>query len=164
MSWLVGGHGCPLCLLMHGRGIIICTLLSAGVLLAGTPGYLARVGPADLRFEVDTSTLPDVPLPPLPAAETSQSGKSDTATPDETAPEVTPEANTDPVVPVSASPELPPAESSSTNTPITPQMFIEFFKPDAAGTKRETIIVPNVEFSPARSSQSSKATFTQPKK
>lgn len=149
---------------MHGRGIIICTLLSAGVLLAGTPGYLAKVGPADLRFEVDTSTLPDVPLPPLPAAETSQSEKSDTATPDETAPEVTPEANTVPAVPVSASPELPPAESSSTNTPITPQMFIEFFKPDAAGAKRETIVVPNVGFSPGKPSQSSTATFTQPKK
>lgn len=151
---------------MHGRGIIICTLLSAGVLLAGTPGYLAKVGPADLRFEADTSPLPDVPLPPLPAAETSQSGKSDTVAPDETAPEVTPDANTVPVVPVSASSELPPTESSSisTNTPITPQMFIEFFKPDGAGTKRETLVVPNVGFSPAKPSQSSTATFTQPKK
>lgn len=151
---------------MHGRGIIICTLLSAGVLLAGTPGYLAKVGPADLRFEVNTSTLPDAPLPPLPAAETSQSGKSDTTAPDETAPEVTPEANTVPAVPVSASPELPPAESSSTSTnaPITPQMFIEFFKPDAPGTKRETLVVPNVGFSPGKPSQSSTATFTQPKK
>lgn len=155
---------------MHGRAIIICILLEAGVLLAGTPGYLATVGPADLRFAVDEPPLPEAPLPPLPPVDTSQTPDPQTTVlPPPESPDVTPgtqpDTDTTPAVTSQTDIGLPSAvESSRTNAPITPQMFIEFFKPDAPGANRGAIVVPPVGFSPASPPQSSKATFTQPKK
>lgn len=155
---------------MHGRAIIICILLGAGVPLAGTPGYLATVGPAELRFAVDDQPLPAAPLPPLPPVETSQTKEPQTPVPPaaestDVAPGTQPNTDATPIVNAPADIGLPsPLQSSRTNTPITPQMFIEFFKPEAPGANRGAIVVPPVGFSPASPPQSSSATFTQPKK
>lgn len=172
MVWLVyaGGHGCPPFFNMHGRAIIICILLGTGVPLAGPAGYLARVGPAELRFAIDDPPLPEVPLPPLPPIEATQPMELDTPVPP--APESTdsePGTEQNPVTTPAVTSQtdigLPsPVEPSRTNPPITPKMFIEFFKPDAPGVQRGVIVVPDVGFSPASPPQSSSATFTQPKK
>ncbi len=51
-----------------------------------------------------------------------------------------------------------------TNSIITPQMLMRFFTPLLNGSSRETIIIPQTGFTPARPpAQSSKVNFSKPK-
>lgn len=150
---------------MHGRGIIICSMLGAGVLLAGTPGYLAKVGPAELRFEPELPPVAETPLQPLvvPKPSESQEVVTPVEKPEDTTVNVNSGTNNASVTQTNLS--LQPIVESQPNSPlITPQMFMQFFKNDSSRTNQQIIVAPNVGFSPANPPPSSTATFLQPKK
>jgi len=159
---------------MRGLGIILSGTLGASVALAGSAGYLPKVGPATMRFQAPRS-LARLELPPLqmqdvlpPIAQMLDVAASH---PHESAADSLPPETVDltaiptnllnqiPTIP----PTLSPDSNRETNAVITPQMLLRFFTPP--GTGRETVIVTPPGFSPARPGQpaSSSATYSSPK-
>lgn len=171
---------------MRWNGFIIIGLVGVITSLAGSPGYLPRVGPLALRFEHPAPALePETTLPPQ-----EPSGPTPVAT------AVLPEANLIPE-PQPVEPQNPPSSLMNnppvvvvvpagpgatnlttepligtpgiTNELITPQMLLRFFGPSTrpGGITYESVVVPPTEFTPARPpttvSPSSTVTYTQPK-
>lgn len=159
---------------MRCLGIILSGTLGAGVALAGSAGYLPRVGPARLRFQpprpvarvvLPPLQMPDA-LPPLahiPDAASSQLTEpgpaalvSETRDLSASPTNLLNQASTN-----SPSPDL----NSETNAVISPQMFLRFFTPSGTGAGREAVVVMPPGFNPAQPGQpaSSSATYTSPK-
>jgi hypothetical protein len=165
-----------------------CAWLS-GQVLAGSPGYLTRIGPAPLRFQPVLAAVSGVTLPPLPM--------NDLPPPAERAPATNSLALSAPAAPAKsmgtttnnpaiappatpAAPALVPAPASATNTapaavlvPLdatsppapTPDKLVHFFTPVPLGTNGTKVVVPSVIFSPpvpANAAPASQATYRTP--
>ena len=159
---------------MRGLGIILSGTLGAGVALAGTAGYLPRVGPAPLRFQSPQSAsrvlLPplemlDAPVPPAQESNQTTNQLADLG-PLLFDPEINDLSMRETNSLNAAATNLPsPDFNSDTNAVISPQMLLRFFSRSGAGTSRETVVVPPPSFTPARPGQpaSSSATYSSPK-
>jgi hypothetical protein len=177
------------CPYMRRNGFMLVGLASAAVALAGSPGYLPKVGPVALHFRTTVShsasqraaALPPLDPPPPPA---SNAGETNAIPPDGPTPDYGAATNST----GSALMEVPPvilelAASSATNTNapapligaadtngvISPQIFLRYFTPRPPGGRpgagTEAIIVPPTDFSPAQPAAAvpaSRATYSQP--
>jgi hypothetical protein len=102
-------------------------------------GYLARVGPAPLRFQPPPKGLSELgPLPPL--AMTNQDPPFEVLGPP-------PPAEPAPVVETNAPAQPAPGPVVPLEPVITPQMFLQFFS-DRNGTNRDFNVVVPYQFMP----------------
>jgi hypothetical protein len=168
---------------MRKNGFILIGLAGAAVALAGSPGYLPKVGPVALSFRTSVSSTPSeraAVLPPLyvpPPVEAPNSESNSVPEPiGETATNAlspSPMDQTPGGIDLSAS---SPTNSNDqligsildTNAIISPQVFLRYFTPSRPGAKpgvgTEAIIVPPTDFNPAHPAMppSSSATYSQP--
>jgi hypothetical protein len=162
---------------MKTNGFILISLLLATISRAGSPWYLPAVGPVGLRYDTSASAMPVVRPsdPPTPSTTTT----TEALKPVEFIPELPIDPTTEltstnvtllveppavePPKPVEpATPLIGP--TMDTNTLITPQMLMRYFTPVLNGTSRESIIIPQAGFTPARPpTPSSAVNYTQPK-
>lgn len=148
------GHGRPESMTIgHCMGLAAV----AAIWMGGKPsiGYLAKVGPAPLRFKAPAKMPEEIlPLPPLAMEE------PPAPPPEEMGPPPPPVM---PVVAAEPEPEPPPQQPVVQPPPIlSPQMLVPFFS--RVGTNDVTAIVP-YQFSPPSGPSSipappSKATYT----
>ena len=151
--------------------------------IAGSPGYLTRVGPVPLRFLAPPSAAAKAALPPLdlgnpPAAEdlaaTNRAGVTSLAgnRPGDTnapaalsSPLATPLDSQFPThLPGAGSQPLAPSDAASPAGP-TADKFVRFFMPVPVGTNGTGYVVPSVRFSPptpANAAPMSRATYLTP--
>ena len=160
---------------MKKNGFIFMVLVFTAGSQAGPQMYLPAVGPVALRFVSDTSlqvvaTLPD---------ESTISGMSGNGSRLDMIPEIPVDSPTNDVSGAVSLMHDPPVLDSQlplgpaglmigpmmeTNNVITPQMLMRFFTPMLNGSSRETVILPQPGFTPARPpAQSSTVNFSKPK-
>lgn len=155
---------------MRTNGFIFITLMLAAGSQAGSPFYLPSVGPVAIRLARVVAAKP---------ADLPEVAKS-LELPMELIPEITAEtptnelstANTlmtDPPVSAGHEPVIPTEQligpMMETNMVVTPQMLLRFFAPATSGSSRETIVIPQTGFTPARPpAQSSTVNYSQPKR
>ena len=152
---------------MRTNGFIFIALMLAVGSRAGSPWYLPSVGPVAIRLARVTTTAaadlpepiksPDAPvelIPDIPVD--SGTNELSTAATLLTEPPVIPAP--EPVVPLIG-------PMMETNMVVTPQMLLRFFAPATSGASRETIVIPQTGFTPARPpAQSSTVNYSQPKR
>jgi len=160
---------------MKKNGFIFMVLVLTAGSQAGPQMYLPAVGPLALRFVRDTSLQVVAILPD----ESSISGTSEQGSRLDMIPEIPVDSPTndlsgagslmhDPPVLASQLP-LEPAgpmigPMMETNNVVTPQMLMRFFTPLLNGSSRETVIIPQPGFTPARPpAQSSTVNYSKPK-
>lgn len=167
---------------MRRNGFIFICLAGAVATLAGTPGYLPKVGPVALQFQRAAADSPRAELPPLetpaelPPAPLPPAPGLPPAVPPETGLEIPAPPGASlmqdpPVVVLEAASQMPTnsiepliGTPTGTNEMITPQMFLRFFGPTRADVSYE-VVAPAPSFTPARPATlpSSSVTYTQPK-
>lgn len=151
-------------------------MLGASVTLAGSTGYLPKIGPARVRFQPPPSgarvLLPPLQMPdPLPAlAPTPDAASRSAADPGPDAPGTEilylPAASTNRLNQVSTNAFLPAPDFNGDSSPIlSPQMFLRFFTPAGTGAGREVVGALPPGFNPAHpgTPATSSATYTAPK-
>jgi hypothetical protein len=145
---------------------------------AGPQLYLPAVGPVALRFAAEAPAQPATTLPVEGAIETAPANGSRL----DMIPEIPVDSPTNDLSATSSPPHEPPVSDVQppaagpdlvlpligpmleTNTIITPQMLMRFFAPMVNGGSRETIVIPQTGFTPARPpAQSSTVNFSKPK-
>lgn len=161
--------------LMQTNGFILIALLLATISRAGSPWYLPAVGPVGLRHDASASAMPVVRPSDPPQA----TAPTETPKPVEFIPELPidppTELNSTNITLLVESPAVEPPKpiepatpligpTMDTNTLITPQMLMRYFTPVLNGTSRESVIIPQTGFTPARPpTPSSTVNYTQPK-
>ena len=163
---------------MNRNGFIFTILMLTAASQAGPQIYLPAVGPVALRFEAEASTQPAAALP----VEAVSSTTPDRGTRLDMIPEIPVDAPTNDLPATGSLMHEPPVTDAQhptagpeivlpligpmleTNTIITPQMLMRFFAPMVNGGSRETIVIPQTGFTPARPpTQSSTVNFSKPK-
>jgi hypothetical protein len=126
--------------------IALCVGITATAVIWMGPqpgaGYLARVGPAPLRFQPPPKNLSELgPLPPLAMSDPEPAPVENLKPPIETnAPPVV--ETTETPAPVPVAPQVGPAEPA-----WTPQMFVQFFN-ERNGTNHDFNVVLPYSFMP----------------
>ncbi len=163
---------------MNRNGFIFTILMLTAASQAGPQLYLPAVGPVALRFTAVATTHPAVALP----VESAISTTPDHGTRLDMIPELPVDSPTKELPATSSLMHEPPVSDAQqptigpelelpligpmleTNTIITPQMLMRFFAPMVNGGSRETIVIPQTGFTPARPpAQSSTVNFSKPK-
>ena len=160
---------------MKKNGFIFMVLVLTAGSQAGLQPYLPTVGPVALRFVSDAAlqivaTLPDESTIPGTLGHGSRL---------DMIPEIPVESPTNDVSGAGSLMHDPPVLDSQfplgpdgpmigpmmeTNNVITPQMLMRFFTPMLNGSSRETIVIPQTGFTPARPPvQSSTVNYSKPK-
>jgi len=160
---------------MKKNGFIFMVLVLTAGSQAGPQPYLPTVGPVALRFVSDTAlqivaTLPDESTIPGTLGHGSRL---------DMIPEIPVDSLTNDVSGAGSLMHDPPVLDSQfplgpdgpmigpmmeTNNVITPQMLMRFFTPMLNGSSRETIVIPQTGFTPARPPvQSSTVNYSKPK-
>lgn len=163
---------------MNRNGFIFSVLMLTAASQAGPQLYLPAVGPVALRFAAEATAQPVATLPvDSTASATAGNGSRldmiseppvDFPTNDLSAAS---SLMHDPLVSEVQLPTMGVEPDGAligpmmeTNSIITPQMLMRFFTPLLNGSSRETIIIPQTGFTPARPpAQSSKVNFSKPK-
>jgi hypothetical protein len=163
---------------MNRNGFIFTILMLTAASKAGPQSYLPAVGPVALRFRAEAPAPPSATLPDEGAISTIPGNGSRL----DMIPEIPVDSPTNELHTTSSLMHEPPVSDVQrpaagpemvlpligpmleTNTIITPQMLMRFFAPMANGGSRETIVIPQTGFTPARPpAQSSTVSFSKPK-
>ncbi len=163
---------------MNRNGFIFTILMLNAASQAGPQLYLPAVGPVALRFAAEAPAQPAATLP-AEGATSATSGKGSHL---DMIPEIPVDSPTNELSAASSLMHDPPVLDAQhpttglepygpligpmleTNSIITPQMLMRFFAPMVNGGSRETIVIPQTGFTPARPpAQSSTVNFSKPK-
>ncbi len=163
---------------MNRNGFIFTLLMLTAASQAGPQSYLPAVGPVALRFAAEALAQPAAVLPVESVISTTSGNGSRL----DMIPEIPVDAPTNDLPATSSLMHEPPVPEVQrptagpdlelpligpmleTNTIITPQMLMRFFAPMVNGGSRETIVIPQTGFTPARPpAQSSTVNFSKPK-
>ena len=163
---------------MNRNGFIFTILMLTAASQAGPQLYLPAVGPVALRFAAEAPAQPATTLPGEGATETTPAKGSRL----DMIPEIPVDSPTNDLSATGSLMHEPPVADVQhptigpelvlpligpmleTNTIITPQMLMRFFAPMVNGGSRETIVIPQTGFTPARPPvQSSTVNYSKPK-